>query len=167
MTFGIDYLGGRVPRVIFSPGELLAMYEPAPNVGRRLVPDKMDGLFILTEYMVIPLCRSPAGKGRTDIMDEKKPQEVKLEIQLDEEVAQGVYVNLAVVNHNESEFVIDLIFVQPQAPRAKVRSRVILSPPHAKRFAAALQENISRYEKNFGEIKSTQQIADESAGHYH
>ena len=100
-------------------------------------------------------------------MDEKKPQEVKLEIQLDEEVAQGVYVNLAVVNHNESEFVIDLIFVQPQAPRAKVRSRVILSPPHAKRFAAALQENISRYEKNFGEIKSTQQIADESAGHYH
>ena len=100
-------------------------------------------------------------------MDKKKPQEVKLEIQLDEEVAQGAYVNLAVVNHNESEFVIDLIFVQPQAPRAKVRSRVILSPPHAKRFVAALQENISRYEKNFGEIKSTQKIVDESAGHYH
>ena len=61
-------------------------------------------------------------------MEEKKPQEVKLEIQLDEEMAQGAYVNLAVVNHNDSEFVVDLIFVQPQAPRAKVRSRVILSP---------------------------------------
>ena len=100
-------------------------------------------------------------------MQEKKPQEVKLEIQLDEETAQGIYANLAVVNHNESEFVIDLIFVQPQAARAKVRSRVILSPHHAKRLVKALQENIGRYEKNFGEIKSTQQIVDESAGHYH
>ena len=100
-------------------------------------------------------------------MDEKKPQEVKLEIQLDEDVAQGAYVNLVVVNHNEAEFVVDLIFVQPQAPRAKVRSRVILSPQHAKRFAAALQENISRYEQNFGKIRSTKQVVDESAGHYH
>lgn len=89
-------------------------------------------------------------------MEEKKPQEVKLEIQLDEDVAQGAYVNLAVVNHNESEFVVDFIFVQPQAPRAKVRSRVILSPSHAKRFVAALQENINRYEQNFGDIKSVQ-----------
>lgn len=100
-------------------------------------------------------------------MEEKKLQEVKLEIQLDDEIAQGVYANLAVVNHNEAEFVIDLIFVQPQAPRAKVRSRVILSPQHAKRFAAALQENVNRYEKNFGKIRPTQQLVDESAGHYH
>jgi hypothetical protein len=106
-------------------------------------------------------------KRQDDFMDKKKPQEVKLEIQLDDEVAQGAYVNLAVVNHNESEFVIDLIFVQPQAPRAKVRSRVILSPQHAKRFVSALQENISRYEKSFGEIKPTQQVVDEPAGHYH
>ena len=99
-------------------------------------------------------------------MEEKKPQEVKLEIQLDEEMAQGAYVNLAVVNHNDSEFVVDLIFVQPQAPRAKVRSRVILSPQHAKRFVAALQENINRYEQNFGEIAPAQQPAGD-AGHYH
>ncbi len=99
-------------------------------------------------------------------MEEKKSQEVKLEIQLDEEMAQGAYVNLAVVNHNDSEFVVDLIFVQPQTPRAKVRSRVILSPQHAKRFVAALQENINRYEQNFGEITPVQQpVAD--AGHYH
>ncbi len=100
-------------------------------------------------------------------MEEKKPQEVKLEIQLDEDVAQGAYVNLAVVNHNESEFVVDFIFVQPQAPRAKVRSRVVMSPQHAKRFVTALEENILRYEQNFGEIKSAQQFINESDGHYH
>jgi len=99
-------------------------------------------------------------------MEEKKQKEVKLEIQLDEEIAQGAYINLAVVNHNESEFVIDLIFVQPQTPRAKVRSRVILSPQHAKRFVAAMQENISRYEQNFGEIASIPQAVDEP-GNYH
>lgn len=100
-------------------------------------------------------------------MAEKKPQEVKLEIQLDEEIAQGAYVNLAVVNHNESEFVVDLIFVQPQTPRAKVRSRVILSPQHAKRFVAALQENINRYEQDFGEIVSAQLPIDDAMEHYH
>ncbi len=100
-------------------------------------------------------------------MDEKKPKEVKLEIQLDEDLAQGAYVNLAVVNHNESEFVVDFIFVQPQAPRAKVRSRVILSPQHAKRFIAALEENVGRYEKSFGEIKAHNHPEQEPTGHYH
>ena len=100
-------------------------------------------------------------------MEEKKTQEVKLEIQLDEDVAQGAYVNLAVVNHNESEFVVDLIFVQPQTPRAKVRSRVILSPQHAKRFVAALQGNIDIYEQTFGEIVPAQQPVDDATGHYH
>ncbi len=100
-------------------------------------------------------------------MEEKNQQEVKLEIQLDDDVAQGAYVNLAVVNHNESEFVVDFIFVQPQAPRAKVRSRVILSPQHAKRFAAALQDNISRYEQNLGEIAPVTQKGGEPEGHYH
>ena len=101
------------------------------------------------------------------MMEEKKPQEVKLEIQLDEDVAQGAYVNLAVVNHNEAEFVVDLIFVQPQTPRAKVRSRVILSPQHAKRFMAALQDNVGRYEQNFGKIAPANQPAEDEAGHYH
>jgi len=99
-------------------------------------------------------------------LEEKKKQEVKLEIQLDEDMAQGAYVNLASVNHNEAEFVVDFIFVQPQAPRAKVRSRVILSPQHAKRFVMAMQENLSRYEQNFGEIAPTAPQDDES-GHYH
>lgn len=100
-------------------------------------------------------------------MEEKKPQGMKLEIQLDEETAQGAYVNLAVVNHNEAEFVVDFIFVQPQAPRAKVRSRVILSPAHAKRLVAVLQEDVSRYEQSFGEIAATAPPVDDATGHYH
>jgi hypothetical protein len=99
--------------------------------------------------------------------DEQQPGEVKLEIQLDEEIAQGAYVNLAAVNHSETEFVVDFIFVQPQAPRAKVRSRVILSPQHARRLVAALQENLRRYEQNFGEITPAVPHVDEADGHYH
>lgn len=85
-------------------------------------------------------------------MEEQMNPEVKLEIQLDEEVAQGVYANLAVVNHNENEFVLDFIFVQPQGPRAKVRSRIVTSPRHAKRLLAALEENLRRYEQAFGQV---------------
>lgn len=100
-------------------------------------------------------------------MEEKKPKEIKLEIQLDEETAQGSYVNLSVVNHNENEFILDMIFVQPQAPRAKVRSRIISSPRHAKQLLQALQENVDRYEETFGEIKSAARIVEETVGDYH
>jgi hypothetical protein len=100
-------------------------------------------------------------------MNDPNAKEIKLEIQLDEEIAQGVYANLAVVNHSDTEFVLDFIFVQPQAPRAKVRSRVITSPSHAKRMLLALQENVARYEKMFGPIEpATQHLAD-TEGHYH
>lgn len=79
-------------------------------------------------------------------MNDKIAEEVKLEIHIDEETAQGVYANLAVVNHTDAEFIIDFIFTQPQAPRAKVRSRIITSPAHVKRLIAALQENLLRFE---------------------
>jgi len=85
-------------------------------------------------------------------MSEQEKKQVNLEIQLDEEMAQGMYVNMAVVQHNRTEFVIDCIFVPPGQPKAKVRSRVVLAPEHAKRLLRALSDNISRYEKNFGEI---------------
>jgi hypothetical protein len=98
-------------------------------------------------------------------MNEPNAREIKLEIQVDEETAQGVYANLAVVNHNDSEFVLDFIFVQPQTPRARVRSRVITSPGHAKRLLLALQENLARYEKQFGAIEPAVQHVDE--GHFH
>lgn len=78
--------------------------------------------------------------------------QVKLQIQLDEEIAQGSYVNLAMVNHSETEFIIDFIFVQPQQPRAKVRARIISSPKHTKRLLNALQENVAKFEQRFGTI---------------
>lgn len=85
--------------------------------------------------------------------EELKKNEVRIEI--DEATAQGSYVNLAMISHSESEFVLDFIFLQPQAPKAKVRSRIITSPAHAKRVVAALQENIARYEARYGAIPST------------
>jgi len=100
-------------------------------------------------------------------MSNPETKEVKLEIQLDEETAQGVYVNLAVVNHNDTEFTLDFIFVQPQAPRAKVRSRVITSPRHIKRLLLALQENLTRFESTFGPVEAAVQRVDEADGHYH
>lgn len=85
---------------------------------------------------------------------EKPPEnEIKLEIQIDDQIANGQYVNMVVVNHNDSEFVLDCIYVQPQAPKAKVQSRLITSPRHAKRLLLALQQNISSYEKTFGVIE--------------
>lgn len=85
-------------------------------------------------------------------MEKKQDQELKLEIQIDEGVASGQYVNMAVVNHNDSEFVLDFIYVQPQAPKAKVQSRLILSPRHAKRLLQVLQQNVHAYEQRYSEI---------------
>lgn len=100
-------------------------------------------------------------------MSDKQPKEVKLEIQVDEEIAQGVYANLAVVNHSDAEFTLDFIFVQPQAPRAKVRSRVITSPKHVKRLLLALQDNLKKYEKQFGTIEIGPLESGPRAGDYH
>jgi len=83
-------------------------------------------------------------------MEEKKNE---LMIEIDDQTAQGVYVNLAMIVHSESEVIFDFIFVQPQAPKARVRSRVVTSPQHAKRFLRALQDNIRKYEEKFGEVK--------------
>lgn len=100
-------------------------------------------------------------------MDEKKAQPIKIEIQLDEELAQGTYANLAVVNHSDAEFTLDFIFVQPQAPRAKVRSRVITSPRHVKRLISVLQENLARYEAQFGTVDVGMGQQPEPVGDYH
>ena len=99
-------------------------------------------------------------------MSEKK-QEIKLEIQLDEETAQGVYANLAVVNHTDAEFALDFIFVQPQGARGKVRSRVITSPRHVKRLLMALEENVRNYEQTFGTIDVGGAPAPPEVGGYH
>ncbi|MCW8858511.1 MAG: DUF3467 domain-containing protein [Deltaproteobacteria bacterium] len=94
-------------------------------------------------------------------MAKSPQQEVKLEIQMDDQVACGQYINMAVVNHNDSEFVIDCIYVQPQAPKARVQARLVTSPRHAKRLLAALQNNVENYEKKFGQIDLM--VSDEQA----
>jgi hypothetical protein len=82
-----------------------------------------------------------------------EPVSPKLQVQLDDELSQGVYSNLVLVNHAENEFVLDFAFLQPNSTRAKVRTRVISSPRHTKRLLAALQKNLERYEERFGTIE--------------
>jgi hypothetical protein len=84
-------------------------------------------------------------------MSEEAPP--KLQVQLDEDIAQGVYANLVLLNHTENEFVLDFAFIQPSNGRAKVRSRVISSPRHTKRLLLALQKNLERYEERYGRIE--------------
>jgi hypothetical protein len=81
-----------------------------------------------------------------------EPVAPKLQVQIDDDVSQGVYSNLVLLNHTENEFVLDFAFIQPSNGRAKVRARVISSPRHTKRLLAALQKNIERYEERFGTI---------------
>tara|TARA_B100000925_G_C22008422_1_gene474811 strand:- start:3036 stop:3350 length:315 start_codon:yes stop_codon:yes gene_type:complete len=76
-----------------------------------------------------------------------------LNIELTEEVAQGAYSNLAIINHSPSEFVVDFIQMMPGVAKAKVKSRVILTPQHAKRLMKALVENIKKFENQHGNIK--------------
>lgn len=79
-------------------------------------------------------------------------------IEITEEVAEGSYVNLAIITHSDAEFVIDFVNIMPRTPKSKVKSRVIFTPMHAKRFMKALQENIGRFEATNGTIKDLEQI---------
>ena len=89
-------------------------------------------------------------------MKKDKAKENNINIELDESIAQGLYSNLVIVNHSPTEFVLDFISVMPGAPKAKVRSRIILTPDHTKKFINALGENLNKYEKSFGKIKNFQ-----------
>lgn len=87
-------------------------------------------------------------------MDEKeKQQQGQFQIDLPQDVAQGEYANFAIITHSSSDFVLDFARILPGVPKAQVRSRVILAPEHAKRLLQALQENIVRYEREFGKIE--------------
>jgi hypothetical protein len=81
-------------------------------------------------------------------------EENQINIELSEEIAEGTYVNLAMIAHSSSEFVVDFIRVMPGLPQAKVKSRVVLTPEHAKRLLDALKDNIQKYEASFGNISS-------------
>ena len=82
----------------------------------------------------------------------KNNSENQIEIELSEEIAQGIYSNLAIISHSSSEFVLDFIRVVPGVPKAKVKSRIILTPDHAKRLLSALEENIEKFEKMNGPV---------------
>ena len=88
-------------------------------------------------------------------MDDNKNKN-QINIELNEEVAQGVYSNLAVITHSSSEFVIDFVRVMPGIPKAQVKSRIILTPEHAKRLMLALKDNISKFESVHGPVKDVQ-----------
>ena len=86
-------------------------------------------------------------------MNENEQKQQSLQIELLPEAAQGEYANFAIITHSSSEFIIDFARMLPGLSKAQVRSRVILAPEHAKRLLGALQENILRYEHQFGQIK--------------
>lgn len=86
---------------------------------------------------------------------ENNQNQNQLNIELTPEIADGIYANLAIISHSSSEFVLDFVRIMPQAPKAQVKSRIILTPEHAKRLMLALQDNMSKYEKRFGEIRLT------------
>ena len=91
------------------------------------------------------------------VMDENQNQEGQLNIELDQEVAEGTYSNLAIINHSMSEFIVDFINIMPGIPKAKVKSRIILTPQHAKRLVKALSDNVRKFEQAHGEIKDYEQ----------
>ncbi|MFN5734697.1 MAG: DUF3467 domain-containing protein, partial [Flavobacteriales bacterium] len=83
-------------------------------------------------------------------------QENQMNIELSEEIALGVYSNLAVITHSPAELVCDFIQVMPGMPKGKVRSRILMTPQNAKRFLQALADNLQKYEQNFGPIEDPQ-----------
>jgi hypothetical protein len=86
-------------------------------------------------------------------MEDNQNNQPHLDIELSEDIAEGIYSNLAIITHSQSEFVIDFIKIMPGIPKARVKSRVLLTPQHAKRLAKALAENIQKFEQVHGKIK--------------
>jgi len=87
---------------------------------------------------------------------EEQAKKNQINIELKDEIAQGIYSNLAIITHSSSEFVLDFVRIMPGVPKAEVKSRIILTPEHAKRLLAALKDNISKFEAIYGPIKKTE-----------
>ena len=91
-------------------------------------------------------------------MDQQNQPANQLNIEISEEVAEGTYANLAIITHSHAEFVIDFVNVMPGTPKSKVKSRIIFTPQHAKRFMKALADNVQKYESLNGEIKDLEDL---------
>ncbi len=91
-------------------------------------------------------------------MSDNQQPDGQLNIEISEEVAEGQYANLAIITHSHAEFVIDFVNVMPGTPKSKVKSRIILTPQHAKRFMKALVENVTRFEGANGKIQDLEEV---------
>jgi len=89
-------------------------------------------------------------------MQDNKKQANQINIEISDEVGEGIYSNLAIITHSPAEFIIDFVKMMPGVPKAKVKSRIILTPPHAKRLYKALKENVAKYEAMHGEIRDAE-----------
>lgn len=92
-------------------------------------------------------------------MKNQNPEENQLNIELPEDIAEGAYVNLALIAHSQSEFIMDFIRVLPGIPKGKVKSRVVMTPDHALRLLNALQDNIAKFEESFGPISKENDLS--------
>ncbi len=131
-------MSGRVPR---QANERLPLRGPPFNVRVREAPPEA--------------ARAPARRVLSRVMSDNPgvpPHTVQLQIDLDPVTANGVFINMAMVNHTETEFTLDLVYIQPQAPKATVRARVITTPKHMKRLLHAIEENVAKYEARFGAL---------------
>ena len=147
--------------------------ETTKVLNEAAVNGKVDNLSGLKENVIVGH-KIPAGTGNRKFNDiivgyvdeyeellakknltlmKKSNNKNNLNLELDENLAQGTYSNLALINHSVSEFVVDFVNIMPGVPKAKVKSRIILTPQHAKRFSKALNDNISKFEQSNGEIK--------------
>lgn len=93
------------------------------------------------------------------LMENTNKESQEINIELTEEIAEGTYANLAIITHSFAEFVVDFVNVMPGIPKAKVKSRVVMTPQHAKKLMRALIDNIKRYESQNGVIKDQEQMS--------
>jgi hypothetical protein len=91
-------------------------------------------------------------------MQNQAPADNQINIEISEETAEGTYANLAIITHSHAEFVIDFVNVMPGTPKSKVKSRIILTPQHAKRFMKALNDNVQRFEAANGKIQDLEEV---------
>ena len=84
---------------------------------------------------------------------DKKPTQQRVSIDLGEKEADGTYANLSLISHSQAEFILDFARIVPGMPKAKVHSRVIMTPMALKALQANITANLERYEKMHGEIK--------------
>jgi hypothetical protein len=95
----------------------------------------------------------PCSANQMEPMEAKQPDN-QINIELSEEIAEGTYSNLAIITHSNAEFVIDFVRIMPGVPKAKVKSRIVLTPEHAKRLLLALGDNVQKYEEANGTIET-------------